>query len=200
MQLQETVWTPGTVPRLDSATQVLQPDGPYAHKPGQMWAVYIPGKTPRIVMSARFTERDESFPALRDYLQRLAPSSFMDYLFAVDTYRACRILGGALPEVKKLTFTADPIVDEVLARSHGILLWQDQLEQLAQLFLDTQAEATELRRHVNQKRPSVFAALNKMALPSGQTLANVVKERLLYEGVVPGQWKAARLLFEQRGR
>lgn len=34
-----------------------------------------------------------------------------------------------------------------------------------------------------------------MTLPSGQSLRDVVQERLLYEGVVPEQWGSAKLLF-----
>lgn len=164
-------------------------------RPARRWAAYLPGEPPRFVLSARFRERDDDFPTLGTYLRQRKPSAMLDYLFVVDSYYQCRVLGESLPK-QTCDFSPDPIVDGLLSDSDGILLWQFQLEQLAQLFVGRRADAIELRRGINQKRPETRDQIEGMTLPSGQSLLDVVQERMLYEGVVPGQWGSARLLVE----
>jgi hypothetical protein len=119
----------------------------------------------------------------------------LDHLFVVDTYHQSRALGTPLPTEQVLDFTPDPILDELLAASDGILLWQFQCEQMAQLFVDRRSDAIELRRRINQKRLETRERIEEMTFPSGQSFRDVVEERLLYEGVVPGQWGRAQLLL-----
>ena len=194
MQLAETVWKPGTRPALDSAYDSGWEDGNDPYEPEWRWATYRRGASPQIVLSMRYREADESFPTLESYLDQRSPSSLLDHLFVVDTYYQSRVLGAPLPTERDLDFTPDPVVNELLSASDGILLWQFQFEQLAQLFVDTRAEALELRRRISQKRPEARDQMGAMVFPSGQSFRDVVGERLLYEGVVPGQWRSARLL------
>lgn len=195
MHLKETVWAPGARPELDAAYESAWLEGADPYTPDRRWAVYLPGEPPRFVLSARFRERDDDVPTLETYLRGREPSEMLDYLFVVDSYYQCRVLGEPLPK-QTYDFTPDPIVDELLPSSDGILLWQFQLEQLAQLFVNRRAEAIELRRRINQKRPETRAQIEEMTFPSGQSFRDVVQERMLYEGVVPGQWGSARLLVE----
>ena len=195
MQLAETVWKPGTRPALDSAYDSGWEDGNDPYEPEWRWATYRRGASPQIVLSMWYREADESFPTLESYLDQRSPSSLLDHLFVVDTYYQSRVLGAPLPTERDLDFTPDPIVDELLSASDGILLWQFQFEQLAQLFMDTRAEAIELRRRISQKRPEAWERIEEMTFSSGQSFREVVGERLLYEGVVPGQWGRANLLF-----
>lgn len=148
-----------------------------------------------IVLSTRFREEDKDFPKLATYLDQQEPFGLLGYLFVVDSYYQSRVLGEPLPTQRSPGFTPDPILDELLAISDGILLWQFQLEQLAQLFVEERSDAIELRRRVNQKRPETRERIGDMTFPSGQSLREVVQERMLYEGVVPGQWGSARLLL-----
>ena len=194
MQLAETVWKPGTRPALDSAYDSSWEDGNDPYEPEWRWAAYRRGAFPQIVLSMRFREEDEGFPTLESYLDRRTPSSLLDHLFVVDTYYQSRVLGALLPTERDLDFTPDPVVDELLSASDGILLWQFQFEQLAQLFVDRRSDATELRRRINQKRLETRERIKEMMFPSGQSFRDVVGERLLYEGMVPGQWRSARLL------
>jgi hypothetical protein len=120
----------------------------------------------------------------------------LDHLFAGDTYYQSRALGTPLPTERDLDFTPDPIVDELLSASDGILLWQFQCEQMVQLFVDRRSDAIELRRRINQKRLETRERIKEMMFPSGQSFRDVVEERLLYEGVVPGQWEAAQFLLK----
>ena len=113
----------------------------------------------------------------------------------VDTYYQSRILREPLPSYEPSLFAPDSLLDELLAPSRGLLLWQFQLAQLAGL---PRPNAIDLRKHVNQKRPGAFGALRDLHLPSGLSLAGVVEERLLYEGTVPGQWSAAKALIQRR--
>ena len=195
MQLAETVWKPGTRPALDAAYESAWAGGNDPYVPERRWAAYLRKESPQIVLSMRYREADESFPTLESYLDQRSPSSLLDYLFVVDTYYQSRVLGAPLPTERDLDFTPDPVVDELLSASDGILLRQFQFEQLAQLFVDTRAEAIELRRRINQKRPEARERIEEMTFPTGQTFREVVGERLLYEGVVPGQWGRANLLF-----
>ena len=194
MQLAETVWKPGTRPALDSAYDSSWEDGNDPYEPEWRWAAYRRGAFPQIVLSMRFREEDEGFPTLESYLDRRTPSSLLDHLFVVDTYYQSRVLGALLPTERDLDFTPDPVVDELLSASDGILLWQFQFEQLAQLFVDRRSDAIELQRRINQKRLETRERIKEMMFPSGQSFRDVVGERLLYEGMVPGQWRSARLL------
>ena len=196
MHLAETVWKPGTRPALDSAYDSGWEDGNDPHEPEWRWATYRRGAFPQIVLSMRYREADESFPTLESYLDQRSPSSLLDHLFVVDTYYQSRVLGAPLPTERDLDFTPDPVVDELLSASDGILLWQFQFEQLAQLFVDRRSDAIELRRRINQKRLETRERIKEMMFPSGQSFRDVVEERLLHEGVVPGQWEAAQFLLK----
>jgi hypothetical protein len=196
VQLAETVWKPGTRPALDSAYDSSWEDGNDPYEPEWRWAAYRCGASPQIVLSMRYREADESFPTLESYLDQRSPSSLLDHLFVVDTYYQSRVSEAPLPTERDLDLTPDPVVDELLSASDGILLWQFQFEQLAQLFMDTRAEAIELRRRISQKRPEAWERIEEMTFSSGQSFRNVVEERLLYEGVVPGQWEAAQFLLK----
>lgn len=199
VQLTEDVWTPGTRPQLDAALRISLHDVQNTPMPERVWATYRPGTPPRVVLSARFNEGDEEFPELREYLKQIAPSSLLDYLYAVDSYYESRIMGTLLPENRSMKFMSDSLVDDFLKPSRGILLWQFQLEALLQCFGLSRSEAKTFRRHVNQKRPSILERASRMRFDSGRSLRDVIEERLLFEGVVPGQWRAARILFEARG-
>ena len=194
MQLAETVWKPGTRPALDSAYDSSWEDGNDPYEPEWRWAAYRRGASPQIVLSMRYREADESFPTLESYLDQRSPSSLLDHLFVVDTYYQSRVLGAPLPTERDLDFTPDSVVDELLSTSDGILLWQFQFEQLAQLFVDQRSDAIELRRRINQKRLETRERIEEMTFSPGQSFRNVVEERMLYEGMVPGQWRSARLL------
>lgn len=194
MHLAETVWKPGTRPALDAAYESAWADGNDPYVPERRWAAYLRKESPQIVLSMRYREADEDFPTLESYLDRRTPSSLLDHLFVVDTYHQSRALGTPLPTERDLDFTPDPIVDELLSASDGILLWQFQFEQLAQLFVDRRSDAIALRRRINQKRFETRERIEEMTFPSGQSFRDVVEERLLHEGAVPGQWGSARLL------
>jgi hypothetical protein len=194
VQLAETVWKPGTRPALDAAYESAWADGNDPYVPERRWAAYLRKESPQIVLSMRFREEDEGFPTLGSYLDRRTPSSLLDHLFVVDTYYQNRVLGTPPSTERDLDFTPDPIVDELLSASDGILLWQFQFEQLAQLFVDRRSDAIALRHRINQKRPEAWERIEEMTFSSGQSFRNVVEERMLYEGVVPGQWGSARLL------
>lgn len=200
INVEEDVWALGNRPRLDAAVKASRynledgtADGAAADG---IWAAYLPGNPPQIILSARYLQEDEGFPPLEEHLHRLAPRSLVECLFALDSYRQCRILGEPLPGPGGYDFTADPVVDEVLASSQGILLWQFQLERLAQSLGLARQGAIRLRRGVNQKRPSALDPVEGKTFPSELALRDVIGERLLYDGTVPGEWKGARILFD----
>lgn len=196
IDIEETIWALGNRPRLDAALKASRynlEDGTAADK---VWAAYLPGDSPQFILGARHLRRDEGFLPLEGHLRRLAPRSLVECLFALDSYRQCRILGEPLPRPGDYDFTPDPVVDEILASSRGILLWQFQLERLAQSLGLPRKDAFRLRRRVNQKRPSALDPVDEKTFPSGLALRDVIDERLLYEGTVPGEWQGARILFD----
>lgn len=48
---------------------------------------------------------------------------------------------------------------------------------------------------VEQVRGTALGSIGAETFPSGQILSGVVEDRLLYDGVLPGQWQATRLLL-----
>ena len=198
--LTETVWTPGRHSTLDAAALTPDQQAGDAYTPDRMWAAYFQSASPQIVLSAGFSDGDEAFPPLRAYIERHQPSTLLDCLFVVDTYYQSRILRAPLPGPEPGPFASDPLLDELLAPSRGLLLWQFQFEHLAQLAGLARPEAITLRRYVNQKRPIAFKRMVAMRLPSGSIFADVVTERLRYDGTIPGQWKAAQRLLHASSR
>jgi hypothetical protein len=196
-RLKEHIWTLGTRPRLDEALARSPYDFEDMSSQVQVWTAYLPSDPPKIVSCTRCREDESGFPALSVHLRRHEPEVLLDYLFALDTYRQSRIRQEAPPGSEGFDFSPDPVVDQILAQSEGTLLWQFQLEWLAQSLGLGRPEAQEFRRHVNQKRRSALQPVSERRFPSGQSLKEVIGERLLYEGVLPGQWKGASLLFEE---
>lgn len=196
--IEESAWTLGDRPRLEDALRRSGRDLEETPDSKRMWAAYLPVDPPRIVLSARYVPGDKDFPLLTRYLRRVSPQTFVGCLYVLDTYRQCRLLAEPLPENESRDFTPDPVVDEILESSRGILLWQFQLKRLAQSLGLTHQAAIRLRRRVNQKCPSALDSVEGKTFPSGQGLRDVIDERLLYEGTVPGEWEGARIVFDAR--
>lgn len=193
-KLEEAVWPPGSRPSLDQAIR----RSPYepSRRRERLWAAFLPDDPPEIILCARHLEKDAGFPELAGYLREVAPTTLLGYLYAVDTYRQSRISGTPLPETAEVECRSDDFVDRVLYPSMGILLWQFQLEQLAQGLGLSRRDAVDLRRDLNQKRPSALDAVEGKTFPSGQPLSKIIDDRLLYNSVLPGRWHAARLLLQ----
>jgi len=197
MTLKEAVWRSGERAPLDRALSRSPFDPSEEQK--DLWAAYRSGERPTIVLCMRYLERDEEAPTLKEYLRRIRPEGLYDYLFTADTYAQSRVFGEAPPDPEGLEPTGDPLVDEVLRPSRGYLLWQFQLESLAQILGLPRPEAVRLRRYVNQKRPEALQPLRevshaKEAFPSGLSLKTLLEKRLLFDAALPGHWRAARLL------
>lgn len=201
--IEETVWTPGEQPALDKSL-ARSPFDP-ADDRDRLWTAYLPGVQPQVILAVRYRSRDEDFPPLQRHVQHLIPNGLPDWLYTVDTYRQSRILGKPLPGPEGIGPTGDSLVDEILDPSHGYLLWQFQLESLAQTLGLARQKSIRLRRHVNQKRPEPLRLLKEAphaegSFPSGLSLERVIKNRLLYDAALPGQWHAARLLLAAEER
>jgi len=193
MHIQETVWTPGRRPGLNAA--VGRSPFELCEDRNRVWAAYLETEPPDILLCGRYLERDQDFPRLEAYLSQVGPSSLSDYCYALDTYRQSRVLGKPLP-LQEPGPGSDPIVDEVLSATRGLLLWHTQMERLAQSLGLPRKKATEVRRRVNQKRPSALSRVEGLTFPSGQPFREIIEERLYYDGTVPGQWRSARILLE----
>lgn len=195
INIEAAVWAPGNRPRPDAALNVSRYNLEEATAGDKVWAAYLPRDPPQIILSARYLREEEGFPSIEEHLYRLAPRSLVECLFALDSYDQCRILEEP-PGPGGYDFTPDPVVDEVLASSRGILLWQFQLERLAQSLGLARQGAVRLRRRVNQKRSSPLDPVGEKTFPSGLPPCDVIDERLLFEETVPGEWEGTRILFD----
>lgn len=193
MNLQETVWKPGHHAALDAA--VRRSPFEISKNRERVWAAYLQGESPIILLCARHLSRDRDFLRLESYVQQTSPSSLLECLYTLDTYHQSRLQHKAPPE-KQFDPAPDPVVDEVLSSSRRLLLWQRQIEILAQSLGLSRKDSRRLRRHVNQKRPTALTPVKGESFPSGQSLQDIVEDRLYYGATVPGQWRGARLLFE----
>jgi hypothetical protein len=156
-KIEEVVWTPGSRPGLDKAVQR------FSYEPStetrRLWAACLPGDPPRVVLCTRYRERDARFPTFARYLREVRPTGLLDDLYVADTYRQSRILGEPFPERERGHYPSDGVVDDILSASFGHLLWQFQMERLAQALGLPRRSAINLRRKVNQKQASALDAV-----------------------------------------
>lgn len=118
--------------------------------------------------------------AFRAYLAANQPKSFLDFLFLVDAYYQGRQKFGYPVDWDHYHFKKLAVVDDILARSKGILLWHYQLEQLFGCFYRDYEKAVEARRAVNQKRAEVFDLAENLKFNPGTSLKDVIQERMVF--------------------
>ena len=190
-KIEEVVWTLGSRPRLDKAIRrsSYEPNGER-----RLWAAYLPGTPPTMIFCTRYLGRDSAFSDFTSYLREVRPRRLLDYLYVVDTYRQSRIVGEPFPEREETRYSPDVVVEDILSASFGYLLWQFQLERLAQAIGLPRQGAIKLRRAVNKKQPSALNPVRGHTFASGQSLQEVIEQCLVYDGALAGQWGAARIL------
>lgn len=189
---QEHRWTFGENALLDRALNAYLNGNPLGEG-AYAWAVTMGMDGCRVILGGQQPDPND-LPSFGAHIERLGCDTFFSLAGAVELYVEA-IQKAEAPITGVPAFEAEPLVDEMLRDSFGIILWQYQLENVCGLFTRTRPEAVELRRHLNQKRADAWDRAEKMLLPSGRPLAALLDERLLFGGAVPGHWRESMLLW-----
>ena len=108
------------------------------------------------------------------------PDEFQDLLFHLDSYYlAIQSLGHPF-QWENHQFQEIKVVDDILGRSKGILLWHYQLEQLFGCFYRDHQKAVEARKAVNQKKAEVFDLAEKLKFEPGTSLNDIIWDRMVF--------------------
>lgn len=146
-----------------------------------VWALYLRLPDRNIVLRYFFSEHLVEIPAggFLCYLRRLQSRNLKDLMYALATYNPCiRMLeSGSYPELKRLEGAVGSAIEEILAETHGVLLWHHQLEQIIGFFVRDYAEVIDLRKGSNAKRPETLERLRHMEVEKGISLHDVMKSR-----------------------
>lgn len=138
-------------------------------------------------------------------LPKSKPKSFNRLLELKDewTFNECLILCAhytwwTLPKFKKVLFKEiipkDTAIKNLLAITHGYLLFTYQFELLAVLVLNiSNQQATELRKNFNKQRPNLFAGYE----PSrAKIFKHLLKKHMMCNTVSYPPYRFARNLFD----
>ena len=100
-------------------------------------------------------------PGMRRFLEKLNPNSFEDIIAALALYRP-----GAMPFIdtyiarkngKEKVIYPDPSLEDILKPTYGIIIYQEQILEIARTFAGyTLGEADVLRRAISKKKESVL--------------------------------------------
>lgn len=131
----------------------------------------------------------------RAYLERYRPENLEDTLFLLDSYNLSSQALGYPYRWEFCKFKHVKAVDDILAESKGILLWDHQMEQLFARFFPDYDKDIELRKAVNQKRPEVFDLAEKLKFDYGINLKDVLRERMIFSITCMPHYTGAKILF-----
>lgn len=133
---------------------------------------------------------------IRPFLAMAAPKTFQEALFSIDFFQAC-LISGADPFGLwgDWNFEAEPKTDSLLTDSHGLLLWNQQLEALFARGGFGLEESRLLRKMVNAKRPQAFDMAEKVVLGPGLNLARLMDDRMAFRFVLAPNLAGAKALF-----
>ena len=74
-------------------------------------------------------------------------------------------------------FPRDRLLDNLLALSHGAVLWSFQVEMLVTICTGCAGRASELVRSMNAKRTEAWEKAGNLRLPTGISVSEVLSER-----------------------
>lgn len=140
-------------------------------------AAYLDFEPP--VMLAGYASAEEIDPGLikhfPTFLAMTAPKTFSETLLAVDFFQAC--LGAEVDPFGlwgSWAFEPMAIADDLLTGSHGLLLWNHQLEGLLNYCGYNACQCQLLRKMLNAKRVEAFQAAEVIELDRETTLVRLI--------------------------
>ena len=131
----------------------------------------------------------------RAYLERYCPKNLEDTLFLLDSYYLSRQALGYPYRWEFRKFKQVEAVDDILAKSKGIILWDHQIEKLFNLFFQDYDKDIELRKAVSQKQPEVFDLAERLKFDYEITLKDVIRERMIFSVTCKPHHSGAKILF-----
>ncbi len=126
--------------------------------------------TYKLIQSARLTGifQLESSPGMRELVMRMKPESFEDLIALIALFRPGPLQSGMADTYinrkkgkEKLTY-AHPSLIPVLGKTYGVILYQEQVMQIAQLIGGlSPSEADSLRKAMGKKIPEKMEEMRK---------------------------------------
>jgi DNA polymerase-3 subunit alpha len=123
----------------------------------------------------------------KDLLKRLKPDRFEDIVAAVALYRPGPLEGGMVDDFikckhgqKKVQYP-HPLVESILAETYGVIVYQEQVMQIASALAGfSLGQADILRRAMGKKKPEEMAKQKKVFLEgaAGKNVAAAVAEQV----------------------
>lgn len=161
------------------------------------YAVYISKGNIRPIFGDLTMERTDQSghrTGFQAHLKNHQPKSVTDLVFLIDSYH----LGLKRPgyTLNSGQFRDMGVVDQILKDSKGILLWHYQLDHLFGCFYRDWNKVIELRKDLNRKKTEVFALGEQLKFDQGNTLNDVLRERMVFSVTVYPNFQGGLALFQ----
>ena len=111
------------------------------------------------------------------FLEQHRPQGIMDYAFFLDTFNPIR------PEPTILSLDYKPIghkaVDDILAPTKGLLVWNHQLESIISLFYEQESKVLDMRIGLNIRDVLVENRAKKLMVTEGLSVFDLFTQRTI---------------------
>ena len=131
------------------------------------------------------------------FYENLPGKNFFDLLYLVTLYPKW-LMGEhfSTHPFRLPSFERENLVDELLSASYGRLVYHFQLTQLFRIMTGADEEsADKFRRDIGNHIPEAVELTKKISLPAGETLEEIMKERMIYEFTCFPHYREAALLY-----
>lgn len=128
------------------------------------------------------------------FIKEYKAEGIKDFLFFLGIFCPIR----ADPTIKTISqynFRKHPIVDDILAESKGLLLWDYQMECLCGLFCDIARGAVNLRKGLNIRDPRCEEMAKKYKFNEDLSLYDVINERMVMDFTGQPNYRGAYNLY-----
>ena len=193
----QRTWHAAAEPEL--TRQLFRINAGEAAKYPHVHAVYLDTAPPEILLGSRSATPIKQRPMFADYLARFNPQGLFDYAYVLDTYE---LHGIARPDTDLSTVPVwpefeplDPCVEEIFAPSHGVLLWNHQLEQLYLLCDSDPTAATQFRKAIQAKKQTAFDQGQNLFITPDLSLTQTIHHRMIYNLTATINLRGAKSLF-----
>jgi hypothetical protein len=168
-------------------------DAEYIDKPAHV--VYV-DNSPRqsiIASACLIGTPDKRHPNFLDLIKTIDTSNFISILVLVTVYPHWMDFPDTIIFEKNKASTQ---LDVFLSKTNGLLLFDYQLEQLFIMGTGTNKEQAQIfRKDINAKKAAAFEESKTIKI-FGQSLHEIIAERMKYEGVFNPDYYSAHLLFQ----
>lgn len=161
--------------------------------------VYVDGDVKSLINGCLFkgTKKDikrNFMDELLWFIKKCNPGSIFDFVLFNSLF--CTVRG--TPTIKNIldyNFRGCEVVNDILADSRGLLLWDYQLESLCGLFCDIPKFAVNMARGLNIRDPRSEDIAKKHKFNKDLSLYDVVSERMVMDVTCRPDFKGAYNLY-----